>query len=284
DAAIQELNAAGVRIAVLHMHRNSATESVEVYRAAATVAAGIITSRCLILDYLDIGGGFYGSEGGSPTFDDYIVAIRQVLESTVDINTTTLILEPGGSLVAVPVEMHASVIDVKRVESTTFIVTDASRTNIDPLFRRKKPFDYSLETSAQTTRPVQTISGFTCMEDDRLMTLHEQPALSVGDRVVFHKVGAYTMSFQPGLFIEPPPPVYVRTTDTLIQVRHRLELTDYLRGNVWSQNCSSDTISHHSLVPRDSQTPSSVTAKQTLLPIIEPTAAPIPPSSGISTT
>src|SRR5699024_4450940 len=38
DAAIQELNAAGVRIAGLHMHRNSATQSVDVYRAAATVA------------------------------------------------------------------------------------------------------------------------------------------------------------------------------------------------------------------------------------------------------
>ena len=77
------------------------------------------------------------------------------------------------------------------------------------------------------------------MEDDRLMTLHDQPALSVGDRVVFYKVGGYTMSFQPTLFIEPPPPVYARTADRLIQVRQGLELTEYLRGNVWSQNSSS---------------------------------------------
>ena len=239
DAAIQELNAAGVRIAGLHMHRNSATQSVDVYRAAATVAAEIINSRGLTLDYLDIGGGFYGSMDGAPTFHDYIAAIRKGVENTLDISNTTLILEPGGSLVAVPVEMHASVIDVKSVCSTTFIVADASRTNIDPLFRRKKPFEYCLETTAQTTRPEQVISGFTCMEDDRLMTLHDQPALSVGDRVVFYKVGGYTMSFQPTLFIEPPPPVYARTADRLIQVRQGLELTEYLRGNVWSQNSSS---------------------------------------------
>src|SRR5699024_3407053 len=100
DADIQELNAARVRIAGLHMHRNSATQSVDVYRAAATVAAEIITSRGLTLDYLDIGGGFYGSMDGAPTFHDYIAAIRKGVGNTLDIRNTTLILEPGGSLVA----------------------------------------------------------------------------------------------------------------------------------------------------------------------------------------
>src|SRR5699024_8247363 len=61
DGAIQDVNFAGCRIAGLHMHRNSATQSVDVYRAAATVAAEIITSRGLTWDCRDIGGGCYGS-------------------------------------------------------------------------------------------------------------------------------------------------------------------------------------------------------------------------------
>src|SRR5699024_4716610 len=172
DAAIQELNAAGLRIAGLHMHGKSAPQSVDVYRAAATVAAEIITSRGLTLDYLDIGGGFYGSMDGAPTFHDYIAAIRKGVGNTLDIRNTTLILEPGGSLVAVPVEMHASVIDVKSVCSTNFIVADASCTNNDPIFRQKKPFDYYKEATAQTTRPDQVNSAFASMVDDRLLTIH----------------------------------------------------------------------------------------------------------------
>ena len=233
DAAIATLTDAGVRIAGLHMHRNSQTQSVEVFRAAATVTRELILSRDLTLDWVDIGGGFFGSEEGHPTFADYVSAIREVLEDVVDPAETQLIVEPGGSLVAVPVEFHASVIDVKQVNEQTFVVTDASRTNIDPLFRRKRPFQYELETEATETRPSQTIGGFTCMEDDRLMELHDERALAEGDRIIFYKVGGYTMSFQPQFFIEFPPAVYVRTYDDLIQVRETSTMQEYLQGQRW---------------------------------------------------
>lgn len=234
DAAITELTEAGVRIAGLHTHRNSFTQSLCVFRAGATVAAEIITTRGLDLDWVDIGGGFFGSEHGSPTFHDYVKVVRETLDGVVDPTTTRLIVEPGGSLVAVPLEFHASVLDVKNVNDSTFVVTDASRTNIDPLFRRVRPYEYHLETTATRTHPEQTISGFTCMEDDRLMTLTDGPALEVGDRVVFYKVGGYTMCYQSRLFIDHPPAVYIRTDEELILVRSKASINDYLQGNVWS--------------------------------------------------
>lgn len=233
DNAIAALQAAGVRIAGLHMHRNSLTQSPQVFRAAATVAAEIITSRGLELDWIDIGGGFFGSEDGSPTFDEYVRVIRETLDDVVDVDRTRLIVEPGGSLVAAPLEFHASVIDVKEIKNSTWIVTDASRTNIDPLFRRKRPFQVRLDTAASATRPVQHIGGYTCMEDDRLMKLHDEPALAIGDRIVFYKVGGYTMCHQSMLFIDFPPPVYARTHDALIQVRDQPTVEDYLHGNHW---------------------------------------------------
>lgn len=235
DQAITELRAAGVRIAGLHMHRNSFTQSLGVFQAGAAVAAELIASHGLDLDWIDVGGGFFGSEDASPTFDDYISVIRETLEGVVDIDRTCLIVEPGGSLVAVPLEFHASVIDVKKVKSSLFVVTDASRTNIDPLFRRRRPFEYRLGTDATEKQAEQTISGFTCMEDDRLMKLQDAPALKVGDRVVFYKVGGYTMCYQSNLFIEFPPPVYVRTEADLIQVRRKPNVTDFLYGNQLSE-------------------------------------------------
>jgi diaminopimelate decarboxylase len=244
DEAIARLRAGGVRLAGLHMHRNSRTQAVDVYRASATLAAELIAERGLELDWVDIGGGFFGSVDGSPTFDDYVGAIRECLAGAVDPARTRLIVEPGGSLTAVPIEFHASVVDVKWVGDSRFVVTDTSRTDLDPLFRRRRPFAVDLTTTSTATVPSQIVSGFTCMEDDRLLTLEDAPELRVGDRLVFRNVGAYTMSYQ-STFIELPPAVYVRdAAGAYTQVRERASVADYLRGNTW---LPSRTLSGHFL-------------------------------------
>lgn len=232
DSAHAELTEAGVQVAGLHMHRNSFTQSLDVFRAAATVAANTITSRNLKLDWIDIGGGFFGKLEGSPTFDDYVVAIKEVLEPVIDTESTTLVVEPGGSLIAVPLEFHASVLDVKDVENSRIVVTDVSRVDIDPLFRRRRPFAIKTSTHSSTIHPAQIVGGFTCMEDDRLLTIEDSPELQVGDRIIFYRVGGYTMSYQ-SLFIEYLPAVYARTEDALILARKRWGVEEYLQKNEW---------------------------------------------------
>lgn len=230
DAAIDELTAAGVRIAGLHMHRNSATQSLGVYEASAGLAARIASERGLDLDWLDIGGGFFGSVDGSPTFEDYVRVIRSAVEGVLDPERTRLIVEPGGSLIAVPVEFHASVLDVKHVGESVFAITDASRTDVDPLFRRRRDYDVRLSTASTRTLPEQIVAGFTCMEEDRITRLRDAPALAVGDRLVLSTVGAYTMSYQSS-FIEFLPAVHVRRDGRYTQVRRRWGVADYLQGN-----------------------------------------------------
>ncbi len=230
DAAIDELTAAGVRIAGLHMHRNSATQSLGVYEASAGLAARLVAERGLDLDWLDIGGGFFGSVDGSPAFGDYVRVIRRAVEGVIDPERTRLIVEPGGSLVAVPFEFHASVLDVKRVGGTVFAITDASRTDVDPLFRRRRDYDVRLSTASTETLPEQIVAGFTCMEEDRITRLRDAPALAVGDRLVLSTVGAYTMSYQ-STFIEFLPAVHVRRDGRYTQVRRRWGVADYLQGN-----------------------------------------------------
>lgn len=234
DRAISELKAAGVRIAGLHVHRNSRTQSLNVYQAAAAVAADIITSRALDLDWIDIGGGFFGSETGSPTFDDYMRVIRETLEPVVDIDRTCLITEPGGALVAVPIEFHASVVDVKDIDQQTLVLTNASRTNIDPLFRKDGSYDFRIDAQSTESAAEQVLTGFTLVEGDRLMTLKDQPALQVDDRIVFHKVGAYTLCLQP-MFIEYLPAVYTRREGELRLVRKKWGAAEYVQGSQWAE-------------------------------------------------
>lgn len=231
-AAMSMLTAAGVRVAGLHMHRNSLTQSLGVYKASAELAAELISEFDLDLEWIDIGGGFFGSPVGTPTFDQYVSTIRRGLEGAVDIGRTQLIVEPGGSLIAVPVEFHSQVVDVKDVGDHRYVVTDASRTNIDPLFRRQREFDVRIDAASEEAIPEQVICGFTCMEDDRLTVLRDAPRLSEGDRIVFYRVGAYTMAYQSS-FIEFPPAVFVRNDDSLILVRRRGSVDDYLSGHSW---------------------------------------------------
>lgn len=233
DAAVNELTAAGVHVAGLHLHNNSKTQSLEVYRAAATVAAELITSYGLSLDWIDIGGGFFGGVNAVPTFDDYLSAIREVLDDVVDVEQTCLILEPGGALVAVPIEYHATIVDVKDVDDTRFVVMDGSRTDVDPLFRRTAPYEMSIEAAAEMPHPRQHLVGASLMDGDRVTVLHDQPELQVGDRLVFYKLGAYTMCLK-GLFIDYLPNVYVRAHEELTMVRRKWGAQEFLQANVWS--------------------------------------------------
>ncbi|MHA2787714.1 hypothetical protein ACXZ66_00980 [Corynebacterium sp. S7] len=233
DQAIKDLEDAGVRVVGLHMHRNSFVQSLDVFRASASVASELITSRNMQLDWIDMGGGYFGNLEGSPTFDEYVTVIAEGLSPVLDINRTRLIVEPGASLVAIPLEMHSSVLDVKKVGDNTFITVDASRTDIDPLFRRVRPFLMSTDAKATNRLDKQVIGGFTAMEDDRITTLYNEVELQVGDRLVFYRVGGYTMNYQT-MFIEFLPAVYARDADSLTQVRRKWVTQDFLQGNVWT--------------------------------------------------
>src|SRR5699024_2023632 len=192
--AISALEAAGVRVAGLHMHRSSLTQSLEVYKASASVAPELISSVGLDLDWIAPGGSRFGRPSGGPTCAEFGAVSRGELAGTLDIDRTQLIVEPGGSLFAVPIEFHAQVIDVKYIGDQRYIVIDASRTDIDPLFRRKRNFAIRVDPAGEATAPSRTcpeqvICGFTCMEDDRLTVLEDAQERKEGDRRVFYRVG-----------------------------------------------------------------------------------------------
>lgn len=180
-----------------------------------------------------MGGGFFGGDSDRfPTPDQYVTAIRDALGDAVDPARTRLIIEPGAALVAVPFELHTSVIDTKPVQDHVIIVTDGSRTNLDP-FLRKSAYEHTVHGDGEPCPTPQIVSGFTCLDNDRLMTLTDAPRLREGDRIVYHKVGSYTMTFNP-LFIQYLPRVYARHADSSLSVvRQRWGVDEYLAGNTW---------------------------------------------------
>jgi len=218
-----------VTLTGLHLHCSTKTRSLNIYRAISIIACEIKQSYGLALKYVDIGGGFFGGLKGKPEFEDYLAVISKELSNQFDKEKTILIVEPGTSLVSSPFSFVTRVIDVKVTSVNNFVVTDGSRNNVDPL-RQKHKYFFNIDSKISSDNEIletQVISGFTCMEDDRLFILENHRKLSIGDTITYEKVGAYTMCLSP-LFIKYFPAVYVKKEAVINLIREKWTAKDYL--------------------------------------------------------
>lgn len=214
----------------LHLHCNSVTRSLDVYVKIAQFVKTVIKQYSLEPNFIDIGGGFFGGVEGKPTPSDYIREISKELREVIDPAQTRLIVEPGSAIIGSAVELHTSVIDVKETGSAIIVTTDGSRVHIDPFWNRKY-YRYSIRSKHNTPASTsQVICGYTCMDHDRLMVLSNTSKLVKGDKIIYERVGAYSVTFG-GPFIRYFPEVYVKQLDNsgIIKIRERISLNDYYK-------------------------------------------------------
>lgn len=195
-----------VSLSGLHIHRTAHSRSPRFYRNSVAYAASVIRKYNLNLEYLDVGGGYFGIFPNKPTFEDYAAAIE---DGIGEFKNLRIIVEPGNALVASCFSFLTEVIDLKRVdEKTVFVTTDGSRNDVDPFFHKT---DYLKKIyrkdNDRDVIPTQIITGCSCLEYDRLFTLRNEKELKVGDRILYNNVGAYTLTLSP-LFIRYFPAVY----------------------------------------------------------------------------
>lgn len=219
-----------VRVAGLHIHRTTHWREPRFYERSVEYAARVIEKYGLDLDYLDVGGGYFGIFPNKPTFADYAAAFHKGLRSH-GLEGLRIIVEPGNALTASAFSFLSEVIDVKQVDaSTRFVTTDGSRNDIDPFFRKS---DYLKEIlyrdNSRPAEPRQVVAGCTCLEYDRMFTLADCPRLEVGDRILYNNVGAYTLTLTPQ-FIRLWPVVYAVDKDgNCRQVRRASTAADIVR-------------------------------------------------------
>ena len=233
--ALRQIESYGIPVKGLHMHTSTKTRALEVYRVLAEKACEIAQAYQLELSFVDIGGGFFGGMPNKPQFSDYIGEISRILEKTFRKDAVTLIVEPGMSVIGPSVSFVTGVTDVKDTTYGRFVTTDGSRTNIDPLMTKKSYFHHiEYVDGARETLAVQTIGGYTCMEHDRLFRLENAPELKVGDRIIYEKVGGYTMCLSP-LFIKFFPAVWVEDGNTVYQTRTHWDAKEFCGGSQWGK-------------------------------------------------
>lgn len=222
--ALQQLQALApqVRVAGLHMHVTTRARTVEAYRVLARHAAIIARDFALDLDYVDMGGGFFGGgEANRGAYEAYAQGMAEELAPVFDPARTRLVVEPGGAVICTPGRYLGRVIDAKETTHGRFVTTDLSRINID---HEMKKTSYALDivrhdAPAERERaPKQVLCGYTCMESDRLCVLEDEVRLDEGDMVVIRNAGAYSMSFTPGFFIRYAPHAYVQDANGVFRL------------------------------------------------------------------
>lgn len=252
-----------VTVAGLHLHSSSKSRSVNVFRSIARMACRLQTQFRLDLSYVDLGGGYCGGMEGRPEYPDYFPAVAEELRKCFTPERTKLIVEPGISMISKCTTFVTGVFDTRDIKGTRYVMTDGSRFNIDPTMIKSSHLfhlQYANAASSAESLPVQDdaglrttqapaadtafpppgrpvlekqiVSGFTCMEVDRIFTHENQPELVPGDRIIYENVGGYTMSLNP-LFIQYFPAVYVRNRDALQLVRKKWTPEEYVQGSSW---------------------------------------------------
>lgn len=230
--ALDYINRTGnVKLAGLHIHRTAHGRSIHFYQSSIQYACETIKKYHLCVDYLDVGGGYFGIFANKPTYQQYADAFKDVLDD-YSFDDIRIIVEPGNALVASCFSFLSEVIDVKHVENNRwFVTTDGSRNDVDPFFRK---LSYMTEIQTKGDNNVveeQIVSGCTCLEYDRLFTINNQPLLSVGDRILYKNVGAYTMCLTP-LFIRYIPNVYVKDGNGCQLIREKWMANEYIQKSV----------------------------------------------------
>lgn len=211
-AALVYLKSNNIKVSGLHLHRTTKTRSVAGYSKLCSFAIDIARKYDLDLEYIDIGGGFYGDKPNAPTYNDYFAGIKNVLQEYFDLQKLTIIVEPGNAIAASCFDFLSSIIDVKKIKQHYVVTIDGSRNDIDPFFHKDSYF-YEIYTTHPHDEQIkkikrQIIVGCSCLEYDRLFEMHDTYKLTSDNKILFKFVGAYTMALSP-VFIRYFPNVYV---------------------------------------------------------------------------
>ncbi|MBU3841449.1 MAG: hypothetical protein IAA47_00370 [Candidatus Fusobacterium pullicola] len=220
-----------IEIVGIHLHNSTKTRSLNIYRAISTMAVKIRNEfKGLKLEYIDVGGGFFGGVKDKPQFIEYATEIAKILEKIFP-KDIYLIIEPGASLVASPISFISTIMSEKKVKENRILTIDGSCNNINPLMRDKK-FNIKIDRKFETKEIItnQIIAGYTCMENDILLHLKNEKKISIGDKIEFVNMGSYTMTLSP-LFIEYFPKVYLKDKEEYICVRERWTVKEFLQKN-----------------------------------------------------
>ena len=208
--ALEKLQKAGLPLAGLHLHQSSKSRSLNIFAAIAETAVKLAGEYGLTsLDYVDLGGGFFGGSffPNKPGFEEYAETICTILKPAFDPTRTTLVLEPGAAILATSMDYLCSVLNIRQVRGQRIVTLDGSLLHINPMMN-PHPTPFTMLNPGAESDEEQIVAGSTCMELDRFWPRDMHNLAEHGTQFLFHACGAY-MSTHNSSFINAAPNIYL---------------------------------------------------------------------------
>jgi len=207
-----------IKLCCLHIHLGTNITDPRLYGKALKTLNDIKTlmeRAGAFISYLDIGGGMPGC------IDDkwkrmFCKEIKRFNDLTTDPNTT-LIIEPGRSLVESSGFLVTRVIDIRpRLDKKgQDVIVDVGTNSVMGTNWGATHECISLSSSKRQNESEYRIVGFLCCSEDIIMESFTGNSLSIGDLILINGVGAYDFSTSYGFNKKVPHVYYLDKKDYL---------------------------------------------------------------------
>lgn len=214
----------------IHCHLGSTIDTIHVFQETMAIMARHferIKSQGFPLQYINLGGGlginYHHDDGHHPSPGDLIAAIREEIPAE-----STLIIEPGRSMIGDTGILVCRVIGVKRNSNRSFIVIDGSMAElIRPSLYQAYHHIVFVEP---VTRPEEEfdIVGPVCESADFLGKERWLPSPPEGTGVAIFDTGAYGHSMSSNYNARMKPAEFLVADEGLLQIRRKESIEDYL--------------------------------------------------------
>lgn len=175
-------------------HVGSQCMDPSAYVAAMDIAKNIILKASVVIDVIDVGGGFPVNYRGMtpPDMAQYMAAISEKFETMPVLENCELWCEPGRALVA---EATSIITRVELRKNNVLFINDGAYGNLFDATHVQWPFEVKhlrIGSPSSSTFSTFKIFGPTCDSIDALETEYYLPSdICEGDYIEFQMLGAY---------------------------------------------------------------------------------------------
>lgn len=225
-----------------HSHSTRPDKSVESYlkRLNLMIEFADIYIKKDELEYLDIGGGYFGKMDSNikqqfnlshlPTFAEYGEALGKRMKEQFPKENVKLIIEPGLALTVNILDFVCKVKDIKTINNQKIATCTGSFHNVKPSGHSRNLTMHVLSKEMSNSKNMESydICGYTCLENDIIYNKYNGH-LYDDDYLIFRNVGAYTIVFKPP-FIKLAPPIIAIDNNIVTIIRKEEKLDDIFKA------------------------------------------------------
>lgn len=173
------------RVTGLHVHDNCESENFEQVRETALTLKPLLESD-FGFNWINLGGG-YQIEGST----DNANAFHKTVDWLTNDYNLDVIIEPGNGIVRESGRLVTTVLDMFEADASKVAILDTTVNHAPEVFE----YDWSppVSISVANGKFKYTLAGCTCLAGDVFGEYAFEEPLTVGSKIVFESLGAYSM-------------------------------------------------------------------------------------------